>query len=140
MPAELRTKVPPLRNLIAMDDEFEVKYWTKHLGVSRDELQRAVDKVGKFGCLCSQRIGKDPSRREPQVIRLKPNMTGKWTPPRIFLQHTAFRSEGSCSVVCRRKGYCGVIAEILSALSCSRSHHIDIAQLNCLLCGRLWAF
>lgn len=39
-------KVPPLRNHIAMNEELEVKYWTKHLGVSRDELQRAVDKVG----------------------------------------------------------------------------------------------
>lgn len=29
-----------------MEEELEVKYWTKHLGVSRDELQRAVDKVG----------------------------------------------------------------------------------------------
>ena len=44
--AKLTTKAPPLRNLIAMNDELEVKYWTKHLGVSREELQRAVDKVG----------------------------------------------------------------------------------------------
>lgn len=29
-----------------MGEEHEVKYWTKHLGVSKAELQRAVDKVG----------------------------------------------------------------------------------------------
>ncbi|PSO18722.1 DUF3606 domain-containing protein [Bradyrhizobium sp. MOS002] len=29
-----------------MHEDFEVKYWTKELGVSRDELQKAVDKVG----------------------------------------------------------------------------------------------
>jgi hypothetical protein len=29
------TKVPPLRNHIAMNEELEVKYWTKHLGVSQ---------------------------------------------------------------------------------------------------------
>jgi hypothetical protein len=29
-----------------MDDESEVKYWAKHLGVSRDELHAAIDKVG----------------------------------------------------------------------------------------------
>ena len=44
--AALTNKVPPLRNHIAMNEELEVKYWTKHLGVSQDELQRAVDKVG----------------------------------------------------------------------------------------------
>jgi hypothetical protein len=42
----LSSKTLPLRNNIAMTDELEVKYWTRHLGVSRDELQRAVDKVG----------------------------------------------------------------------------------------------
>jgi Protein of unknown function (DUF3606) len=44
--AALTNKVPPLRNHIAMNEELEVKYWTKHLGVSQDELQRAVDKLG----------------------------------------------------------------------------------------------
>ncbi|MCK1296961.1 DUF3606 domain-containing protein [Bradyrhizobium sp. 24] len=31
---------------INMHEDFEVKYWTKELGVLRDELQKAVDKVG----------------------------------------------------------------------------------------------
>lgn len=34
------------RARIAMDEPHEVTYWTKALGVSRDELQRAVDEVG----------------------------------------------------------------------------------------------
>lgn len=58
MPSALTTKVPPLRNHIAMDDEFEVKYWTKHLGVSRDELQRAVDKVGNSASAVRKELGK----------------------------------------------------------------------------------
>ncbi|MCK1288960.1 DUF3606 domain-containing protein [Bradyrhizobium sp. 44] len=33
------------RSKINMHEDFEVKYWTKQLGVSRDELQKAVDKV-----------------------------------------------------------------------------------------------
>ncbi len=37
---------PPLRNHIDMSSELEVKYWVKHLGVRREELKRAVDKVG----------------------------------------------------------------------------------------------
>lgn len=27
-------------------EDFEVKYWTKELGVSKEELQKAVNKVG----------------------------------------------------------------------------------------------
>jgi hypothetical protein len=46
MAGALTNKAPPLRNHIAMDEELEVKFWTKHLGVSREDLQRAVDKVG----------------------------------------------------------------------------------------------
>jgi Protein of unknown function (DUF3606) len=36
----------PDRNKIAMNDDLEVHHWTKHLGISRDELQHLVDKVG----------------------------------------------------------------------------------------------
>jgi hypothetical protein len=34
------------RSMINMHEDFEVEYWTEELGVSRDELQKAVDKVG----------------------------------------------------------------------------------------------
>ncbi len=34
------------RSKIAMKEEHEVRYWTKHLGVSKEQLQKAVDKVG----------------------------------------------------------------------------------------------
>jgi hypothetical protein len=29
-----------------MQEDFEVKYWTRQLGVSKAQLQAAVDKVG----------------------------------------------------------------------------------------------
>ena len=29
-----------------MTKEIQVRYWLKHLGVSRESLQKAVDKVG----------------------------------------------------------------------------------------------
>ncbi|MGB7885415.1 MAG: DUF3606 domain-containing protein, partial [Xanthobacteraceae bacterium] len=29
-----------------MGEDHEVRYWTKHLGVSKEELQRAVERVG----------------------------------------------------------------------------------------------
>jgi 3-oxoacyl-[acyl-carrier-protein] synthase III len=34
------------RSKINMHEPHEVQYWTKHLGVSKEELQKAVDKVG----------------------------------------------------------------------------------------------
>jgi len=31
---------------ISMSEDYEVRYWTEKFGVSREELQRAVDTVG----------------------------------------------------------------------------------------------
>ena len=36
----------PDRSKIAMGQDHEVRYWTKHLGVTREELQKAIEKVG----------------------------------------------------------------------------------------------
>jgi hypothetical protein len=51
-------KTPPLRNHIAMNDALEVKYWTKHLGITPQELQRAVDKVGNSAAAVRKELGK----------------------------------------------------------------------------------
>jgi hypothetical protein len=40
------TKIAPDRAKIAMEDDEQVKYWTRHLGVSREDLERVVEKVG----------------------------------------------------------------------------------------------
>jgi 3-oxoacyl-[acyl-carrier-protein] synthase III len=34
------------RSKINMHENYEVKYWTHKLGISKEQLQRAVDKVG----------------------------------------------------------------------------------------------
>lgn len=34
------------RSMINIHEDYEVKYWTKELGVSKERLQEAVDKVG----------------------------------------------------------------------------------------------
>ncbi|WP_398467024.1 DUF3606 domain-containing protein [Tardiphaga sp.] len=34
------------RSKINMHEEHEVRYWTKHLNVTKEELQYAVNKVG----------------------------------------------------------------------------------------------
>ena len=40
-----------------MSEDYEVQYWTKHLGVSREELQRAVDKVGNAAAAVRKQLG-----------------------------------------------------------------------------------
>ena len=42
----LTKREQPDRSKINMHQPFEGKYWTHALGVSRAELQKAVDKVG----------------------------------------------------------------------------------------------
>ena len=43
---DLKNKGPQDRSKINMHEYYEVKYWTKELGVSKEKLQKAVDKVG----------------------------------------------------------------------------------------------
>jgi len=49
----------PDRSKINMSEDYEVQYWTKHLGVSREELQRAVDKVGNSAATVRKELGKE---------------------------------------------------------------------------------
>jgi hypothetical protein len=51
-------RVQPDRSRINMDEDYEVKYWTKHLDVSREELQRAVDKVCNSASAVRKELGK----------------------------------------------------------------------------------
>ena len=48
----------PDRSFINMNESYEVKYWTRHLGVSRDELQGAIDKVGNAAAAVRKQLGK----------------------------------------------------------------------------------
>jgi hypothetical protein len=47
----------PDRSKINMSEDFEVKCWLKALGVSRNELQRAVDKVGNSATAVRKELG-----------------------------------------------------------------------------------
>ena len=42
----LTKRAQPDRSKINMHEAYEVKYWTHALGVSKEQLQKAVDKVG----------------------------------------------------------------------------------------------
>ena len=37
----------PDRNTINLNEDYEVSYWTKELGVTKEELTEAVNKAGK---------------------------------------------------------------------------------------------
>ena len=58
MADNLLNRGQPDRSLINMGEEHKVKYWTKHLDVSREELQRAVDKVGNSAAAVRKELGK----------------------------------------------------------------------------------
>ena len=46
MRRSLAKRVTPDRSKITVTSEDELKYWIKHLGVTREELERAVERVG----------------------------------------------------------------------------------------------
>jgi len=46
MPRSLTKRVMPDRSKITVTSEHKVKYWIKHFGVTREELERAIERVG----------------------------------------------------------------------------------------------
>ena len=51
------------RSKINMNEDHEVKHWTHALGVSKEELQKAVDKVGNSAAAVRKELGaQDPSK------------------------------------------------------------------------------
>jgi len=58
MADDLTNKGPHDRSHINMNEDYEVKYWTHHLGVSREELKQAVDKVGTSAAAVRKELGK----------------------------------------------------------------------------------
>jgi hypothetical protein len=76
--ADVVKKVAPDRSKILMNRDDEVKYWTKHLGIGRDELQRIVDKVGPSAAAIRKELGMQSelsatsrvAARRPKRIRL----------------------------------------------------------------------
>ena len=46
MPKQSLKTARPDRSKISMQNEVEVKYWTRHLGITRKRVQSIVEKVG----------------------------------------------------------------------------------------------
>ncbi|MBP2434066.1 MULTISPECIES: DUF3606 domain-containing protein [Bradyrhizobium] len=57
MPDNLTNRVQPDRSKINMHEPYEVKYWTHALGVSKDDLQKAVEKVGNSAAAVRKELG-----------------------------------------------------------------------------------
>jgi hypothetical protein len=47
----------PDRSKINMSEDYEVRYWCKHLGVDRGELQKVIDKVGNAARAVEKELG-----------------------------------------------------------------------------------
>ena len=53
----LTRREQPDRSKINMHESYEVKYWTHQLGISRERLQQAVDKVGNSAAAVRKELG-----------------------------------------------------------------------------------
>ena len=53
----LTKKETPDRSKINIHQPHEVHYWTKHLNVSNEELQKAIDKVGNSAAAVRKQLG-----------------------------------------------------------------------------------
>ena len=53
-----KNQTSPDRKFIALGEDYEVEYWTKALGVSKDELERAVAQVGNSADKVRERLAK----------------------------------------------------------------------------------
>ena len=58
MAADLASQGLPDRSLIHMSDGHEVRYWTKHLGITVECLRLAVDTVGNSAEAVCKYLGK----------------------------------------------------------------------------------
>ncbi|MGZ4926420.1 MAG: DUF3606 domain-containing protein [Halobacteriota archaeon] len=50
-------KGPEDRSRIDVNEDYELRYWTKELGVSPDELKSAVQKVGPSAKAVREHLG-----------------------------------------------------------------------------------
>jgi len=57
MADSLKNRVQPDRSKINMHEAYEVKHWTHALGVTREDLQKAVDKVGSAATAVRKQLG-----------------------------------------------------------------------------------
>jgi hypothetical protein len=57
MTDNLTAREQPDRSKINMNQDHEVRYWTRHFNVSKEELQKAIDKVGNSAATVRKELG-----------------------------------------------------------------------------------
>lgn len=57
MDSKTNTGAPDSKT-ISLNEDYEVAYWTKELGVTKEELTEAVQKVGKSAQAVREYLGK----------------------------------------------------------------------------------
>ena len=57
MTDNLTARDQPDRSKINMSQAHEVRYWTKHLKISKEELRKAIDKVGNSAAAVRKELG-----------------------------------------------------------------------------------
>ena len=55
---DLKKKGAADRSKINMHEAWEIDHWTKELGVSKDRLQRVVNKVGNSAAAVRKELGR----------------------------------------------------------------------------------
>ena len=58
---DLKKKGSQDRSKINMHEEHEVRYWTKELGVNKEQLQKLVDKVGNSAAAVRKELAPEKS-------------------------------------------------------------------------------
>jgi len=58
MSDNLSNKGNPDRNLISLTEAHEVRYWTEALGISKEELERVVGRVGNSAAKVREHLNK----------------------------------------------------------------------------------
>ena len=58
MADDLTKRGQPDRSKINMSEDYEVEYWTSYLGVTREQLQKVVDRVGTSAAAIAKEFGK----------------------------------------------------------------------------------
>ena len=59
MTDNLTTREQPDRSKISMNQIHEVRYWTKHFNVSKEELLKAIEKAGNSAAAIRKELAVD---------------------------------------------------------------------------------
>ena len=60
----LTKRINPDRNKITVTSENEVKRWIRHFGVTREELERAIERVGNSAASVRKELNLAPDATE----------------------------------------------------------------------------